>query len=218
MSALDLSDLDYLLPKTKQVLLSLSNFEFLNRFTFVEGSGLSLYLHHRLSEDIDLFTWEQSLDLELILPTLQTNFKNLRINQSSVQQLDLVIDQVKVTFFANNWDALKDNQTFHNHLQVASLKLLAGMKLNTLFLRAKYRDYYDLYCINHSSFDVEKLYEIIFNLMPGMNMRLFQMALTYTDDIVDDNIQHLEPRFKISKSQISQHFQKQILDWINKIK
>lgn len=83
MRTLDWSDLDYLLPKTKQVLVDLSDFDFLSDFTFVGGSGLSLYLHHRLSEDIDLFTWKDKVDVQYILPPLQRKYEQVKIEQSA---------------------------------------------------------------------------------------------------------------------------------------
>ena len=67
--------MNYLLPKTKQVLLEVSEFGWLQQFTFVGGSGLSLYLHHRLSEDIDLFTWEKQLVEDDNISYLQPNYK-----------------------------------------------------------------------------------------------------------------------------------------------
>ena len=215
MRTLAWSDLDYLLPKTKQVVVDLADFDFLSNYTFVGGSGLSLYLHHRLSEDIDLFTWEPALDRTRILSTLRQRYPTLNIEQSTDQQIDLQLSGVKVTFFANNWQALQDNSPFYKNLHVGSIRLLTGMKLNTLFLRAKYRDYYDLYCLSEALFSIQDMYSIIHDLMPGMNKRLFQMAITYTDDIVDDSIHHLEPKYEISKAEIGAYFQEKVFEWLS---
>jgi hypothetical protein len=97
-----LEDLNYLLPKTKQVLLEIAEFDWLQQFTFVGGAGLSLYLHHRLSEDINLFTWEKQLDKSLILKTLNSKHSTYSIQQETDKQLDLIIDGVNVMFFAND--------------------------------------------------------------------------------------------------------------------
>ena len=93
--------MNYLLPKTKQVLLEIAEFDWLQQFTFVGGAGLSLYLHHRLSEDIDLFTWEKQLDKPLILNALNSKYDAYSIQQENAKQLDLMIDGVNVMFFAN---------------------------------------------------------------------------------------------------------------------
>lgn len=215
MSILVLNDLDYLLPRTREVLLQLSEYEWLDDYAFVGGSGLSLFLHHRLSEDIDLFTWKENIEKDKIIPALQKKYKdNLQIINDSQKQIDLQINKVKVTFFANNWEALKDHQLLTNHLHVANLDLLVGMKLNTLFLRAKFRDYYDLYALSMYGYTISRMYEIIANLMSGMNRRLFQMAITYTLDIEEDNIVHLNPKYGVTKKEIGEHFENLVFQWL----
>ena len=91
------------------------------------------------------------------------------------------------------------------------------MKVNTLFLRAKYRDYYDLYCIVIQKYTIDDLFVISSSILPGLTKRLFQVALTFTDDIIDDNINHLSPTHKISKKEIESFFLKKIKEW-NKIR
>ena len=59
-----MKELKGLSPSTEKLLLKLSKFELLNDFSFVGGSALAIRLQHRLSEDIDLFTWNRSLDKE----------------------------------------------------------------------------------------------------------------------------------------------------------
>lgn len=210
-----MSDLDYLLPETKKVLLDLAGFNWLQEFTFVGGSGLSLYLHHRLSEDIDLFTWNAELQNEQILESLNNHYgNNFTIQQNTRQQLDLVVNGVNITFFANHWEALRNNSLVTKNLYLADLDLLTAMKINTLFLRAKFRDYYDLYALNLTRYKVSDMYAVIEPLMPGINKRLFQMAMIYTEDVEDDNINHLNPIYTVTKKDIANHFQKEIDHWL----
>ena len=207
---------DYLLPKTKEVLIELSHAKDMQDYTFVGGSALSCYLNHRLSEDLDFFTWNDTADIENLLPILNNDFLKI-INRSS-QQTDLLYKGVKITFFSNKWDRLKLSRLpFAGFIQIASLELLAIMKVNTLFLRAKYRDYYDLYCIVNQKYTINELFTISSNVLPGLSRRLFQVALTFTDDIIDDNIKHLSPAHSISKKEIESFFLKKIKEW-NKIK
>ncbi|MCB9283043.1 MAG: nucleotidyl transferase AbiEii/AbiGii toxin family protein [Lewinellaceae bacterium] len=211
------NDFDFLLPATRKVLTRLADATWVERFTFVGGSALALYLHHRLSEDIDLFTWEEQLDQTEIIQGLEQMFPNLIfLEQTGPKQIDVRIDGVQVTFFANNWDALQNRIPLHQNLSIADLDLLAGMKLNTLFLRSKFRDYYDLYTLHKEQYTISRMYEIIAGLMPGMNERLFQMALIYTDDIIDDKIEHLQPKYHISKVAIGKYFEKHILEWMRR--
>lgn len=213
-----MNELKNLLPKTQKVLRQLATLPLLQDFTFVGGSALAVYLGHRLSEDIDLFTWQHDLEALQIQNILQTNnFEQIRVVNLSPQQADFVIDGVKVTFFANGWEELKNRRHLFDYLYIAELPTLAVMKVNTLFLRAKYRDYYDLYVLNGEHFSLKELFEMTTVKMKNLSKTLFQRALVFTDDIADENIQHLKPKQAISLLQISKHFQTQIKGW-NKIK
>jgi len=60
------------------------------------------------------------------------------------------------------------------------------------------------------------MYNIIKKYMPEINVKLFQMSLIYIDDIEDENIEHLNPKYKIKLKDIQFHFEKEIKEWINK--
>lgn len=217
MSQVDLKGLKSLLPKTENVLLKLSHQPLLQDFTFVGGSALAVYLNHRKSEDIDLFTWNENLNLVEIQNMLTYIFKeNFKLINFSKTQIDCLCEDVKVTFFANNWDALKNKTPLINNIAIANIDLLTGMKINTLFLRAKFRDYYDLYVLNSEKFDIEIMFKVAQKYVPSINLRLFQTALVFVDDLEDDSIKHLSPKYKISKKKISLHFEREIKKWLKK--
>jgi len=207
---------DFLLPKTKEVLVELSHSAAMEEYTFVGGSALSCYLHHRLSEDLDFFTWHDTANIENILPIF--NRDDLKIINRSKQQTDIIYKGVKITFFSNKWENLKESrEPLTGSIQISTMGLLAAMKVNTLFLRAKYRDYYDLYCLVNQEYTISGLYELSASLLPGLTKRLFQIALTFTDDIVDDSISHLTPVCTLTKKEIEAFFIEKIKAW-NKAK
>jgi len=209
--------LDALALKTKNVLITLSKLEELNRFTFVGGSALSVYLKHRMSENLDFFSWENELRNETLLGQIKNTFpKGFKIETLNKKQLNLKIEGVKITFFANNWEELKKNEKLAGNINIAPIKLLTGMKINSLFLRAKFRDYYDLYVINKEKYTIEQMYEIIKEYMPEINKKLFQTALVFTDDIKEDNINHLKPKYDVNPDKIRKSFEGQIDNWIKK--
>ncbi len=211
-----MKNLKGLAQNTKSVLVSLSDLRLLESFTFVGGSALSIHLRHRLSEDLDFFSWKDELEKEELLQELRELFKeSLHIENIGRKQLDLKIEKVKVTFFANNWDQLAEKEKLVNHIGIAGLKVLTGMKLNTLFLRAKFRDYYDLYVINQQIYSIKQMYDIIKGYMPEINKKLFQTALTYVDDIEEDNISHLDPIYNIDVKEIKKNFDEKIFAWIH---
>lgn len=204
----DLKNLNYLLPNTKKLLLSLiNNCEFLNKFVLVGGSALTLYLHHRKSEDLDFFTYENLFNNKEILDYIKI-FKQSEILNQTNEQIDILLDGVKITFFNAKWTFLKP--LYPQQFNIAPLESIAAMKVNSLFLRAKYRDYYDLYYLVKSGMGLKELFEVSKKVVPGITFKLLATALIYIDDIEEDNINHLEPIEQITKKEIRDYFQKKL--------
>lgn len=191
-----------MLPGTQQVLKKLSTeADFLTDYVIVGGSALSMRLCHRFSEDLDFFTYADCFDKSGIIKFFQG--KKYEIVNDERNQLDLIYEGVKVTFFNAKWDFIKPEKL--SGINIAALQQLAGMKVHTLFLRATYRDYYDLYVLS-LKMPLNELYQNALMFLGGLNYKLFSMALIYVDDIADDDISHLRPAFNLSKKQISDHF------------
>lgn len=204
----DLKNLNCLLPKTKEVLLQIvESCNFLDKYVLVGGSALTLHLCHRKSEDLDFFTYEDKLDFKEILEYIKRFEKKEILNQTN-EQIDLLLDGVKVTFFNAKWSFLKP---FENQkLNIASIEQIAAMKVNALFLRAKYRDYYDLYFLAKESISLKNIFKASEHIVEGVTYKMFAVALLYIEDIEDDNITYLKPKEKLSKEQIRDFFQKRI--------
>ena len=79
-----------------------------------------------------------------------------------------------------------------------------------MFLRAKYRDYYDLYFLVKSGMGLREIFNCSQDIVEGITFKLFIIALVYIDDIEDDNIGYLEPKEIISKEKIRDFFQEKI--------
>lgn len=211
-----MNNLKSLLPNTKAVLLELSKLHMMKSFTFVGGSALSIYLNHRLSEDLDFFSADKELNTTKILNEINfLKLDEIRIINSSKIQLDLFLNNVKVTFFANNWKELNKKEQLIGNIYIAPVFLLAAMKVNTLFMRAKYRDYYDLYVINKDLYTLQKIFDFSKKLLPGVTIKLFQNALIFVADIEDDSIKHLKPKYKVTIKKIASHFEHNIRLWLN---
>jgi len=52
--------------------------------------------------------------------------------------------------------------------------------------------------------------------MPEINKKLFQTALVFTDDIEEDNIGHLKPKYDVNLDKIRKSFEVQVYEWIKK--
>lgn len=199
--------LECLLNSARRVLLELLENDYMKNFVLVGGSALALYLCHRLSEDLDFFTYhDNNFQREEIFKIIN-KFENKEIVNISDEQIDVMIEGVKVTFFNAKWHFLKPEEI--KNFNVATLEQIAIMKTNTLFLRAKYRDYYDLYfLVQHLS--LRQIFELSKDKLNGINLKLFITALTFIDDIEDEKLDYLKPTKKLSLKEIREFFEKKI--------
>lgn len=204
----DLKNLNCLLPKTKELLLEMvESCPFLDKYVLVGGSALTLHICHRKSEDLDFFTYENNFDKKEIFDFIK-NFKSKEIINQTDEQMDLLLDGVKVTFFNANWSFLEPQKI--DRFNLASIEQIATMKVNVLFLRAKYRDYYDLYFLAKKCMSLRDIFKVSESIVEGITFKLFAVALVYIDDIEDDNIEYLEPIENITKEEIRDFFQQRL--------
>ena len=202
----DLKNLNFLLPNTQKVLERLIKEDYLSKFVLVGGSALALHIKHRKSEDLDFFTYDNNtFDIQEIKKLV--NKLNGKIVNISDTQIDVFIDEVKVTFFDAKWNFLKPKKI--RNCNIATLEQLAIMKTNVLFLRAKYRDYYDMYFLV-KQFGIKRIYEMSKDIIEGINFKLFATALIFIDDIEDENIDYLEPEIELSLIDIQRFFEKEL--------
>ncbi|MCK5155776.1 MAG: nucleotidyl transferase AbiEii/AbiGii toxin family protein [Spirochaetales bacterium] len=195
-------------PETAGVLqVFIEHAPFLSKYVLVGGSALALHVCHRKSEDLDFFTFSDSYDKKEIIDFLY-NFSKSEIINETKEQIDLLCDGVKVTFFNAKWTFLKPVKI--DKLNIASIESIAAMKINVLFLRAKYRDYYDLYFIAKEKLSLNEIFEQAKKVIDGITYKLFCIALIYVDDIEDDLITHLDPIKTISKEEIRTFFEKKL--------
>ncbi|MCX8056151.1 MAG: nucleotidyl transferase AbiEii/AbiGii toxin family protein [Ignavibacteria bacterium] len=203
---------EFLTSNTKQVLFELSEKDFFKNFTMVGGSGIAFYLKHRLSEDLDFFSWESTLpnDISNFIMECKSSYR-LEITNLSNTYADFVLNDVKISLFAYNWELLKlKRQKMINNIYVADLDLLCVMKINALSMRAKFRDYYDLYILNKEIYDIDKMLDLSLTYLPGMTKKIFAMQLTFVRDIEDEDINHLSPKVVVTLEEIQKHFEREV--------
>ena len=205
----DLKNSGYLLPDTHKLLSEfIASAFFLEKYVLVGGTALSLHLCHRKSEDLDFFTYSDSFGKKEIFDYIKNRFEHVEIVNQTNDQIDLLINGVKVTFFNAKWNFLKPEKI--KRFNLAPLQAIAAMKVNTLFLRAKFRDYYDLYCLVREGMTLPEIFLSAKDVIDGATFKMFAIALVYTDDIEDDNIAHLQPELKISTKEIRSFFEQKL--------
>ncbi|MBS3779626.1 MAG: nucleotidyl transferase AbiEii/AbiGii toxin family protein [Desulfovermiculus sp.] len=202
----NLPDVTCLAPKAGTLLRELvASCPFLDRSVLVGGSALAMHLKHRQSEDLDFFTYAEGNFSKKIIRNYIKRFQQKEILNETDDQIDLLINGVKVTFFDAKWSFLRPSQV--DKFNLASLEAIAAMKVNVLFLRATYRDYYDLYFLAQE-LGVRKIFDVSKDVVPGLTYKLFCTALLYIDDIADEHISHLKPKENISKKEIRSFLEK----------
>jgi predicted nucleotidyltransferase component of viral defense system len=146
-------------------------------FYFTGAMALSAYhLHHRLSEDIDIFCPEENL-IPIVSRKLVPAFERERIEVKVVRS------------FGSFWEAVlregPDELRFqlaydtpfhlaefseHDGVRVHSLDDLAAGKLLALFARAEERDFIDVYLlVQEKGYTIERLIELARAKDPGLD-------------------------------------------------
>lgn len=119
------------------------------------GTGQSLQMSHRLSEDLDfeligLRKERPELDMGAIIDEIKSTFPDARVEILGEDHFLVFINEgkVKLSFYRpeNPVKTMKVGWQYNN-VKVPTLQELLGMKLYALCMRAVFRDYYDVYCL-----------------------------------------------------------------------
>jgi hypothetical protein len=131
-----------------------SDIEYISNWTLVGGTALSIYLQHRLSEDLDFFIEKSTLDqerahIEKMITDLEKQGYDCVMTYNNSENLDYEIEGVKVTFFSSGLKDLKSNCSSYKNIEVASIETIIAMKMQAIIsYRTKTRDFYDIYSIS----------------------------------------------------------------------
>ena len=185
---------ELLTPFQKKVLKVFTEIEESKAFYLTGGTALSaFYLAHRLSEDFDLFTWEEPL-----ISLVARKFK------SALENLGIQVQQIRN--FSSFWEAVAEQGTESIKIQLAydspfmlaplsekeglrihSFEDIAAGKLLALYGRAEERDFVDIYCIvREGNLSLEGMIELAKKKDPGLDEYYLAIAFAQADKIPDD--------------------------------
>ncbi|MGA2296341.1 MAG: nucleotidyl transferase AbiEii/AbiGii toxin family protein [FCB group bacterium] len=156
---------------------------FAKEFYLVGGTAIALHIGHRRSIDFDLFTSGKIKRKNIKNLIEKTKFSISEILFEDFEQLHIVVNNVKITFFTFE-HKIEPTLDFDNIIKIPSLLDLSAMKAFALGGRAKWKDYVDLYFIlkNHFSFkDITARANSLFKEF--FNEKLFREQLSYFKDI-----------------------------------
>ena len=167
--------------------------EFSREFYLVGGTAIALHLGHRQSIDFDLFK-TKAFSKKKIIDKIEKQYKNYSTIYLESNQLHLLVNNVKITFFEYCFD-VPHPVKFENIISIPSLLDLAAMKAYTLGRRAKWKDYVDLYFIFNTGITIDDIVkrgnDIFGNLF---SKKMLKQQLCYFKDI--DNTEEVTYFYK----------------------
>ena len=170
--------------------------EFAEDFGLVGGTAIAFHLGHRRSIDFDLFTKEKFGNQSLI----NKISKREKIDMIIVNRLDeltLVTKGVKLTFFCYPYKIVY-SENIPDIIKIPDLLTLAAMKAYALGMRAKWKDFVDLYFILKDHFSVSQISEQSKQIFgTAFNEKLFRNQLAYFEGIdYTEKVEYL-PGFEV---------------------
>lgn len=155
---------------------------FSKKFGLVGGTAIAFHIGHRRSIDFDLFS-DGQFSNQSILKKIN---RMLKINEVIVNKLDeltFILNGVKFTFF-NYPYKISYSKKIGSVIKMPDLLTLAAMKAFALGMRAKWKDYVDLYFILKDHYSIAEISikgKKIFGNQ--FNEKLFRGQLAYFEGI-----------------------------------
>ncbi len=171
-----------ILSKEQVELLPLIS-RFKRKFYLVGGTAIALHIGHRKSIDFDLFCRNSFLHKNIYKILDNASFKQKLIHKD-IDQLHLLINQVKITFYQFNFD-IEVSSDFLKDIKMPDLLTLASMKAFALGGRNKWKDYVDLYFLIKYHFTIDEISEKAETIF-GENVfsrKLFKEQISFFQDI-----------------------------------
>ena len=156
--------------------------EFKREYYLVGGTAIALYLGHRRSIDFDLFKFAP-LNRKKNLEKVQSSGFPSIVTWNVTDQMNLVVNEVKVTFFQYPFQ-IKANNSFDNIIKLPELLNLAAMKAYALGRRSKWKDYVDLYFLLKKKFSIDEISQRAIEIYGDLfSDKLFRSQLSYFEDV-----------------------------------
>jgi len=146
-------------------------------FFLTGGTALAeFYLHHRYSEDLDLFTLdnqafsEAARELPNLAAELGSSFEE-RVATPTFHQVFFRLPnqpEIKVDLVRDAGPQFGQHQNFDKVIADSELNIAAN-KITAIFGRASNKDFVDLYFLLKRGFDLDQLIELAKQKDPGLN-------------------------------------------------
>jgi hypothetical protein len=163
-----------------ELLKSLQSKEYLKGFYLVGGTALALYIGHRKSVDIDLFS-NFGFDVTLMLENINQDYP-FQVFSSSANTLRGSIGNVKTDIIAHRYQYVKEPVSLDN-LFILSEEDIIAMKLNAIMTSGqRARDFIDIYFLLEK-YDIADMVRFYKTKYAQENEGPVLKSLIYFDDV-----------------------------------
>lgn len=170
--------------------------EFGKGFGLVGGTAVAFHLGHRRSIDFDLFTGEK-FGNQGIMNKISKREKIDMVIVNQLDELTLVVRGVRLTFFRYPYEIVY-SENLPGVIGMPSLLTLSAMKAFALGMRAKWKDFVDLYFILKDQFSISQISQQSKQIFGStFNEKLFRNQLAYFNDINYSEAVEFMPGFEV---------------------
>lgn len=165
---------------TLELLKMLESESVMSNFNLTEGTSLALYLGHRISVDLDLFTPE-SFDAGKLEIFLRDKY-GFRTDFMEKNTLKGTIDGVKIDCITHSYGYLEKPYT-ESDIRLYSMEDIVAMKLSAIADNgSRLKDFIDIAFLS-TRFPFNSMLRLYERKFPGSNLIRPFKAITYFDDI-----------------------------------
>lgn len=131
--------------RTKRVLESLGETDFIKDFYLAGGTAMALQIGHRKSIDLDWFSKKEFSNMELKYVLSGLGLGRLKIYSEDEKTLNVDLHGVKTSFFEYKYRTLFPFEKYGKNVNLASMADIACMKIDAISSRGSKKDFIDLY-------------------------------------------------------------------------
>ncbi|MBQ3691071.1 MAG: nucleotidyl transferase AbiEii/AbiGii toxin family protein [Bacteroidales bacterium] len=155
---------------------------FKREYYLVGGTAIAMHIGHRRSIDFDMFKLSP-LNHKKNLDKLNKSGCPYVVTRRVEEQMNLIINDVKVTFFQYPFD-IKATEKFETIFRIPPLIDLAAMKAYALGRRSKWKDYVDLFFLITEHYSIKQISTRAIEIFGDLfSEKLFRSQLCYFDDV-----------------------------------
>ena len=201
-----------LTPATREVFDKVSRLNCIKGLFLCGGTGQSLQMAHRLSEDLDfellgLRKERPMLDFGAIIGEIKSVFQDAKEEILGDDHFLVFINQgkVKLSFYRpeNPVKTMKVGWQYNN-IKAPTLQELLGMKVYAICLRMVFRDYYDIYCLLEKGCDLDEAvsYASYLSRHTIRSKTMYSRMLSPQLFRKDDDFLRMSPKYNVSADDI----------------